>query len=251
VERIVICEIEPLIPPAAARYFGRENHDVLRDGRTEVVHDDARHYILTTRERFDVITSDPIHPWVKGSATLYTKEYFELCKRHLNPGGIVVQWAPLYETTEDTVKSEIATFFEAFPNGTIWGNDTVFGEGYDVVLLGQAGALRIDVDELERRLDRAGHSSAVKSLREAGFGSAISLLSTYAGQGPDFAQWLGHAQINRDRNLRLQYLAGMGLNVRRAGLIYLEILRHRKYPENLFVASPLREQDLRKALSRP
>ncbi|MDP2998572.1 MAG: fused MFS/spermidine synthase, partial [Bryobacterales bacterium] len=250
VERIVICEIESLIPPAAARYFGRENHDVLRDGRTEVVHDDARHYILTTHDRFDVITSDPIHPWVKGSATLYTKEYFELCKRRLNPGGIVTQWVPLYESTADTVKSEIATFFEVFPNGSIWGNDTVFGEGYDVVLLGQAGALKIDVNELERRLDRAGYSSAVKSLREVGFGSAISLLSTYAGQGPDFAQWLGNAQINRDRNLRLQYLAGMGLNARRADLIYEEILRRRKYPENLFVASPLREQDLRKALGR-
>jgi spermidine synthase len=106
------------------------------------------------------------------------------------------------------------------------------------------------VDALERRLDSAGHSPAVKSLREAGFGSAISLLSTFAGQAPDFAPWLGHAQINRDRNLRLQYLAGMGLNVRRAGPIYEEILRHRKYPENLFAASPQREQALRKALGR-
>ena len=52
----------------------------------------------TTTEKFDIITSDPIHPWVKGSATLYSKEYFELVKRHLNPGGIVTQWVPLYES---------------------------------------------------------------------------------------------------------------------------------------------------------
>ena len=62
VERIVICEIEPLIPPAADVYFGPENYDVLQDPRVEVVIDDARHYLLATDEKFDIITSDPIHP---------------------------------------------------------------------------------------------------------------------------------------------------------------------------------------------
>ena len=87
VERIVICEIEPLIPRVVAQFFAKQNYDVLQDPRTQVIYDDARHYILTTKDTFDIITSDPTHPWVKGAATLYTKEYFELCKRHLNPGG--------------------------------------------------------------------------------------------------------------------------------------------------------------------
>src|SRR5262249_36018090 len=117
IERIVICEIEPLIPQVVAEFFSEENYDVLNDRRLQIVYDDARHYILTTRETFDIITSDPIHPWVKGAATLYTKEYFELCKRHLNPGGVITQWVPLYESNTDVVKSEIATFFEVFPNG--------------------------------------------------------------------------------------------------------------------------------------
>jgi len=120
VKRIVICEMERMIPPVATRFFGKENNQVLNDPRVEMVYDDARHYVLTTREKFDVITSDPIHPWVKGSATLYSKEYFELVKQHLNPGGIVTQWVPLYETDMSTVKSELATFFDVFPNGTIW-----------------------------------------------------------------------------------------------------------------------------------
>jgi spermidine synthase len=81
VERIVVCEIEPLIPRVVAQYFAKQNHDVLKDHRTQVIYDDARHYLLTTREHFDIITSDPTHPWVKGAATLYTKEYFELCKQ--------------------------------------------------------------------------------------------------------------------------------------------------------------------------
>ncbi len=248
VERIVVCEIEPRIPQAAARYFGRENHHVLGDRRTQVVTDDARHFIRTTPEKFDVITSDPIHPWVKGSATLYTREYFELCKRRLNPGGFVTQWAPLYESTLEAVKSEIATFFEVFPEGTIWGNDTVFEEGYDVVLLGQTGAVRIDVDELLRRLERPEQARVVKSLRELGFGSALHLLGAYAGQGSDLRSWLRGAQINRDRNLRLQYLAGLGLNMQGAYFIYEQMLRYRRYPKELFVASPPHEAALRKML---
>ena len=251
VERIVICEIEARIPAVAARYFDRENHGVLRDRRTVVVNDDARHYVLTTPDKFDIITSDPIHPWVKGSATLYTEEYFELCKRRLNPGGLVTQWVPLYESTPDTVKSEIATFFEVFPDGTVWANDTILGEGYDLVLLSRASPTPVNLDELQQRLDRPDHSSVVKSLREVGLGSAVSLLATYAGRGPDLAPWLKPAQINRDRNLRLQYLAGMGLNLRHADAIYTEMLRYRKFPKDLFTASPPREQALRKALGLP
>ena len=65
IERIVICEIEPLVLEAAAMYFVKENLDVLNDPRVEVVSDDARHYIASTQERFDIITSDPIHPWME------------------------------------------------------------------------------------------------------------------------------------------------------------------------------------------
>jgi spermidine synthase len=78
VERIVICEIEPMIPKMVGPYFAQQNYNLLEDPRVQIVYDDARHYLLTTEEKFDVITSDPIHPWVKGAAALYTQEYFEL-----------------------------------------------------------------------------------------------------------------------------------------------------------------------------
>src|ERR1035437_2412663 len=243
VQRIVICEMERMIPPVATRYFGRENYNVLKEPRVEMVYDDARHYILTTREKFDVITSDPIHPWVKGSATLYSKEYFELVKQHLNPGGIDTQWVPLYETDLSTVKSELATFFDVFPSGTIWGNDTA-GGGYDTVLLGQAEATKIDVDQLQEKLERPDQSRVAASMREVGFSSAIALLSTYAGQGRDLRPWLADAEINRDGNLRLQYLAGLALNKSMEGAIYSQMLTYRRYPDNLFVVSDQRKPAL-------
>jgi len=247
VERIVICEIEPLIPQVVEEYFGQENNNVLEDMRVEMVLDDARHYILTTKEKFDIITSDPIHPWVKGAASLYTKEYFEHCKQRLNPGGIVMQWVPLYESNFEAVKSEIATFFEVFPDGTIWSNDSE-GEGYDIVILGQTEATKIDIDRLQQRLDHRDYSKVKLSLSEIGFGSATDLLATYAGQGPDLKSWLKNAQINRDRNLRLQYLAGMGLNSFESEQIFDEMISYRIFPEELFIASEQNKEALRRAM---
>ena len=86
------------------------------------------------------------------------------------------------------------------------------------------------------------------SLREVGLGSAVSLLATYAGQGPDLRLWLRGAEINRDRNLRLQYLAGMGLNTDQRYGTYTELLDHRKFPDDIFVGSSELMQELRKLL---
>jgi spermidine synthase len=236
VERIVICEIEPLIPKVVARFFGQENYNVLDDPRVQVVYDDARHFILTSKETFDVITSDPIHPWIKGSASLYTTEYYEMVKRHLNPGGVIAQWVPLYESTVDTVKSEIATFFDIFPGGTIWSND-FNGQGYDIVLLGREKETAIDLDELQLRLDRGDHQAVALSIRELGLGTAADVLSTYAGRASDLTGWLKNVELNRDRNLRLQYLAGMGLNSYQSGIIFDQIVSLRRFPNDLILGS--------------
>ena len=245
VERIVICEIEPLIPRMVAGFFSKENNDVLNDPRVEVVYDDARHYILTTDETFDVITSDPIHPWVKGAAALYTKEYFEQVKAHLNPGGVVTQWVPLYQSSEDVVKSEIATFFDVFPHGTIWSNQYASGGGYDVVMLARPEPLRIDPAALQERLDRPDHARIAAALNEVEFTGASGLLATYAGQAADLRPWLADAQINTDRNLRLEYLAGMANNVYDAR-IYQRILEYRRFPEEMFVGPAEWEEALRR-----
>ena len=248
IERIVICEIEPLIPAAAGKHFKTENYGVVDDPRVEIIYDDARHFLLTTRESFDIITSDPIHPWVKGAAALYSTEYFELCKRRLNPGGVVTQWVPLYESNLAAVKSEIATFLDAFPSGTIWSNDLA-GEGYDIVLLGQSESTHIDVGRLQTRLARDDHFPVSLSLSEVGFGSGLELLATYAGRRSDLVDWLANAELNRDSNLRLQFLAGMGLNSYHESLIYQTIVMHRRFPDDLFTSQPELVEELKTTLS--
>jgi len=234
VERIVICEIEPSVITASDQ-FREANHAVLSDPRTEVIYDDARHFLATTDEQFDVITSDPIHPWVRGAASLYSVEYHELVKERLRPGGVVAQWVPLYETDEVSAKSQIGTFVHSFPDATLWNSDFL-DAGYDLVLIGRVGSQRIDGRRIGERL--AGDSALRGSLAEVGLGSTIDLLDTYAGRGNDLEPWLRDAPINRDRSLRLQYLAGLALDQQNAYAIYGAIVGYRRYPGDLFDVAP-------------
>jgi spermidine synthase len=248
---IAICELEPLIPPASDEFFAKENYHVLHDPRTHIVYDDARHYILTTPDRFDVITTDPIHPWVKGTSTLYSKEYFEMVKSHLNPGGVAAQWLPIYESDEKTVRTELATFFSVFPNATVWSN-YLNGDGYDLVLLGSAdNTSPIDVDDLQRRLSQPAYAGVAASLVDADFHSAYELMATYVGRAADLAPMLTGVQINDDMNMRLQYIAGLGLNSPGSPQVYKEILSYRKFPEDLLTGSGEGIDALRQLMGRP
>ena len=190
VESLIIAEIEPLVPRVVSEHFGEHNFHVVRNPKTHVVIDDARHYLLTTDETFDAITSDPLDPWVKGAATLYTKEFFELAKSKLNPGGTVTLFVQLYESTPEAVKSEIATFFEVFPNGVIWGN-THQGRGYDTVLMGTVDPPHFNVDEWEARLNSPPYAAVKDSLREISIYSAADLFANYAGRA------IGHEGVSR------------------------------------------------------
>jgi spermidine synthase len=232
-----IAEIEPLVPRVVSTHFAQHNFNVVANPKVKVHLDDARHYLLTTNEKFDAITSDPLDPWVKGAATLYTREFFDVVKSHLNPGGVVTLFVQLYESSEAAVKSEIGTFLEAFPNGAVFAN-TVNGQGYDLVLFGQLEGGKINVDAVQARLSDPANAAVAKSLSEVGINSAVDLFGTYAGRRGDMKNWLSDAQINTDRNLKLQYLAGLGLNLYQSDAIYKAMIREAKYPEDLFEGTP-------------
>ena len=244
VKNQTIAEIEPLVPRVVSTHFAEHNFNVVANPKVTVHLDDARHYLLTTDEKFDAITSDPLDPWVKGAATLYTREFFDVVKQHLNPGGVVTLFVQLYESSEAAAKSEIATFLEAFPDGAVFAN-TINGQGYDLVLFGQLGGGKIDVDAVQKRLDDPANSAVIDSLRQVGINSAVELFATYGGSRVDMQNWLRDAQINTDRNLKLQFLAGLGLNLYQSDAIYQAMKRDAKYPENLFTGSPETLQQLR------
>ncbi len=250
VTSITICEIEPAVPPISTKYFAPYDNNVKNDPRTTIVYDDARHFMLTTQEKFDIIASDPLDVWVKGTASIYTLDYFEMAKKHLNPGGYFTLYVPLYETSDDTIRSELATFFQAFPNGTVWAN-TINGTGYDLVLMGQAEPLKVDLDAAEAKLQRPDFARVAQSLREIGFNSATELYATYAGQNADLRDWLAGAQINRDRNLRLMYLAGWGFNSEISDPLYRKIMSYRRRPQDMFTGSQGRLDSFYEQLASP
>ncbi len=250
VEKVTIAEIEPLVPQVASKYFGEFNYNVIKNPKVHVQIDDARHFLGTTEEKFDAITSDPFDPWVKGAANLYTKEFWELAKSKLNPGGVVTVFVQLYEAGTPAVKSEVASFLAAFPDGIVWANN-YNGAGYDVVLMGRASPGKIDVDSMAARLADPKFAIVAQSLHEIGINSAIDLLGNYTARAPELKDWLSDAQLNLDKNLRLQYLAGLGLNKYEQAEIYMGMAKNRAYPEDLFTGSPAMIAALRAAVARP
>jgi spermidine synthase len=250
VEHETIVEIEALVPKAADRYFHEPNFGVLHDRKVQVRIDDGRHFLVTSNERFDGITIDPLDPWIKGAANFYTQEFLEALKQHLNPGGIVTMYVQLFETDLDAVRSTVATFFEVFPDGTIWGNPYQ-GKGHDMILLGEVEPLRIDLDEMEERVGyHGGNSRVASSLAEIGVNSPVDLFATYAGRKSDLAEWLRGAAINHDRNLRMQYLAGLGLDRDDAAAIYAGMLAYRRFPSDIFASSEGRVDSVKQAIRR-
>ncbi len=237
IEKITICEIEPLIPPASTKFFGGPDYHVALDPRTHIHFDDARHYLLTTDEKFDIIASDPLDVFIKGTAALYSKEYFDSVKAHLKPGGMFTLYVPLYETDEPTIKSELATFFAAFPYGTVWAN-TRNGLGYDMVFMGQLEPLKINLDAAADRINRDEHAGVRESLREIGINTLTELFTTYAGSAADLEPWTRGAALNTDADLKLSYLAGWGVNAALDDVLYRKILVYRTPPVNIFTGSP-------------
>ena len=231
VERLVICEIEPRVA-GAARLFARENYGVLDDPRVQVVYDDARHYLATTDERFDVITSDPIHPWVRGNSVLFSREYYEIVKARLAPDGIATQWVPLYDTSEEAIRIQMRTFLGAFPNGSVW-NSSAAGRGYDVVLLGRTGSQPLDVEAITQRMATAAIGD---SLRDVGVQNVLDLFATYGAAASDMQSFVSGAPENRDFSLKLEYISGLSINQQNADLIYSHMVKNRTVPSDLFHA---------------
>ena len=143
VKNVVCVEINPAVA-AASRYFdgwstprrneysysypvGQEPTPPLDDPRVELLREDGRSYVLGTARRFDAITSDPIHPWTKGSSSLFTVEHFRNCARILKPGGIMAQWLPLYQLSPDDYRTAVRSFVGAFDYVRLYytGRDTV------------------------------------------------------------------------------------------------------------------------------
>lgn len=121
----------------AAKHYNKFNKNITEDPRLHIKQGDGRHYLQTTANKYDLISSDPTHP-VLGSANLYSQEYFQLCRDHLTSDGMVTQYLPLHKLQWNDFFGIIKTFHSVFPDATVW-----LGHSH-AILLGTTKPLRID-----------------------------------------------------------------------------------------------------------
>lgn len=138
-------DISPEVIRAAAQ-FREENYDVVNNQRVRIHIDDGRNFLLKSREKYDVITMEPMPPALAGVSDMYTREFYELCKDHLTPGGIMSQWVPMYFLTLDDIKMLYRTFGDSFPYVM------VFYYNFDSFLVGSEKPLHLSPEAFEHRL---------------------------------------------------------------------------------------------------
>jgi len=124
-----VLEMSDVVYPDPARH-------PLRDPRVTARVEDGRFFLLQTARRYDLITGEPPPPKIAGVAALYSREYFELLRGRLNPGGIATYWLPVHQLSEPDALAVIKAFCEAFGDCSLWS-----GTGLDWMLVGSNGGI--------------------------------------------------------------------------------------------------------------
>ncbi|MBI3417982.1 MAG: fused MFS/spermidine synthase [Verrucomicrobia bacterium] len=149
VQHLDAVEISPEVVEAARR-FGPFNDHVLDNPRTRLVVEDAKSFLKMADRNYDVIISEPSNPWMAGVAGVFSREYYETCRERLATNGIMAQWVQVYETNDEAVQMVFATFTSVFPYLSVWQ-----GSIGDLILIGSAQPLRVNLNELEQRFNLA------------------------------------------------------------------------------------------------
>lgn len=150
VDEIRIVEISPEVLEVSGEYLRSENHGVLGDPRVSTEINDGRNFVLATPETFDVILSDSIHPRYAGNGSLYTLDYFRLCREKLNPNGVISMWLPTYSMTTRNYLMILRAFQDVFPNTTVWYVPNV-PNAYTIVI-GRMEESPVPLDRIASRL---------------------------------------------------------------------------------------------------
>jgi len=203
IEHIDCVEIEPAVIHAAP-HLETLNRGVLRDPRVRIILEDARSYLLTTRESYDLIISEPSNPWIAGVATLFTTEYYREARRRLAPGGIFVQWVQSYSLFPDDFRMVLATFAPHFQQVSVWR-----GEYSDYLLLARQENAPLTLERLRERLALSAPLRA--DFDRLGISRAEGLLGYHRLDDQDLRRFMRGAALNTDDHTRLEYNAPRAL----------------------------------------
>ncbi len=206
VERIDCVEIEPAVLRAAP-YLPTLNRGVLSDRRVRVIFDDARNFLLTTRDKYDLIISEPSNPWIAGVATLFTEEYYQAARDRLAPGGVFVQWIQAYSLYPEDLRMVLGTFVPHFSKVTLW-----HGNYPDLVLMARTESAPVELERLRRLWS---NPELHVDYRELGLRQPEGLLGYFLLDDADLRRAAAGAARNTDDRTSLEYRAPRALLAKR------------------------------------
>lgn len=200
VDSLVCVELEPATL-AASRYFEHVNNKPLADPRLHMILDDARTYLRTNPARYDIIISEPSHPWVPGVANLFTREFFALGKERLRDDGVFVQWLQMYQLSTESLRSVLATYQEVFPYVLVF---RVRGEvnSKDLILLGSRQPLGLDFVAA-----RLTNPRVAADLARVGIKNAEDVRAWFITDQTQLGPAVAGATINTDDNMHVETVA--------------------------------------------
>lgn len=203
VGRLDIVEIEPAVVEAS-RFFTSENNNVLRDPRVRLIVADARNFLLTAPGSYDVITSEPSNPWISGVAALFSREFFELARQRLRPGGLMVQWVHSYGLAPEDFGMIAATFRSVFPATSLWQVAQA-----DYLLVGRAETAPLDLGLIKGRWTAVGGFR--EDFQRMGIQDWPGVLGFFLLAEADVARIPAPDRLNTDDWLGLEFSAPRGM----------------------------------------
>jgi len=198
VESVRVIELNPDVI-AAQTAFADINGNVLENPKVHVRIDDARDFMSMTTETFDMITTDPVHPDVAGEGYLYSKEYYQSIRAHLNASGAALQWVPVHNISPASFDVAVRTFVDVFPDTTVWYE---FGQ---LVLVGTKQPAAIDCTMLRENLEKAVRSTHYPFLEQFTYPQLLSSLVMGPDEVKTYLARNSGTLINTDDNLYLEY----------------------------------------------
>jgi spermidine synthase len=205
VERIDCIEISPAVVEAC-RYFDDWNYRILDDPRLNLIITDGRSHLNLTDRRYDVIVSEPSSPWIAGLGDLFTREYYEICREKLNPGGVACCWVNSYNIDERGVSSILYTYSSVFPHVLIWEF-----EPNDYALIGSVEPFSVGYGELARRV---AQPKVAADLRRLAIVDTPHLLAQLLFGKAGLERFTKGAVLHTDDNALLEFLAPRSLHQR-------------------------------------
>lgn len=197
-DNVQVVELSPEMAEAQS-YLRTINDDVLSNPKLSLRIDDARNYLSLEDKKFDMITADPIHPRISGVGYLYTSEYYRAIKGHLNDGGIICQWMPMYNISARSFRVAFRTFSEVFTNSSFW---YVRGHG---LFVGKRDNGPVDYSEVVRRFN---DPTVKRDLNSIGIMSPNELFG-HMMMGPrqikEYLERTSETTLNTDDNAWLEH----------------------------------------------